>query len=190
MSIARTFTALTLFLAAGSAMAHGGHGGSFAAGVVHPFSGLDHILAMLAVGLYAGRQEGALRWALPAGFVGAMLLGAMLGAHGHSLPAIEGGVAASLLILGLMIAFVVRLPLAAALALIGTMAVFHGLAHQAEMGAGSLASYAAGFAIATAALHLAGIVLARWMPQSPTAQILKRALGGGIAATGLVLLGN
>lgn len=190
MSIARIFAALSLFMAAGSAMAHSGHGGGFAAGIGHPFSGIDHLLAMIAVGLYAGRQRGVLRWALPGGFVAAMLFGAALGAQGFSLPAIESGVAASVLILGLMIAFTVRLPVGAAVALIGAMAVFHGQAHQAEMGAGSLASYAAGFVIATAALHLAGMLLARWMPGTGPAQAIKRLLGGGIAGVGLALLGS
>jgi len=190
MSIARTVAALTLLLAAGSAMAHSGHGGGFAAGIGHPFSGLDHLLAMVAVGLYAGRQPGALRWALPAGFVGAMLLGAVLGTHGVALSFVESGVAASVLVLGLMIAFLVRLPAGVALSLIGAMALFHGQAHQAEMGDGSLVSYAAGFVIATAALHLAGVLLARWMPETAPAQGVKRLLGATIAGTGLVLLGS
>lgn len=188
MSLARICAALTLFMAAGSAMAHPGHGAGFAAGFAHPYGGFDHLLAMVAVGLFAARQNGMLRWALPTGFVAAMLAGALLGAQGFAMPQLESGVAASVLILGLLVAFMVRLPVTAAMALVVVMALFHGQAHQAEMPAGSLFDFAAGFAIATASLHLFGFMLARWMPGSIAAQGIKRALGAGIAAAGLFFM--
>ena len=104
--------------------------------VAHPYGGFDHLLAMVAVGLFAARQNGMLRWALPTGFVAAMLAGALLGAQGFAMPQLESGVAASVLILGLLVAFMVRLPVTAAMALVVVMALFHGQAHQAEMPAG------------------------------------------------------
>ncbi len=190
MTIRRFPIALALTLVAGSAMAHSGHGeAGLAAGFVHPFTGLDHMLAMLAVGLYAARQSGALRWQLPVGFLAAMLAGAGLGALGVAMPVVEGGIAASLLVIGLLIAFMVKLPARVALPLVAGLATFHGYAHQAEMGAGPLALYAAGFVAATALLHGAGYLLARWMPEAGWAIGTKRVLGVAVAGTGAVLLG-
>lgn len=186
----RSLATLVLLLAAGSVSAHPGHEtASFASGFGHPFGGLDHLLAMLAVGLYAALQPRTARWALPAGFVAAMLAGAVLGAAGFALPAVETGISASVLILGLLIAFVVRLPIHAALPLVATFALFHGYAHHAEMGEGSLLSYAGGFAIATATLHGLGFMFARWLPETAMARTAKRVIGVAIATAGAVLLG-
>jgi urease accessory protein len=183
--------ALALLLAAGSAAAHPGHeAAGFFSGVVHPLGGLDHLLAMLAVGFYAARQAGAARWALPGGFLLAMLAGAGLAAAGWVLPGVEAGIATSVLILGLLIAFVARLPLAAALPLVAAFAACHGYAHRAEMEAGSLAAYALGFTVATGLLHGAGYLLARWLPETPGAVVLHRAVGGLITGAGLVLVGG
>lgn len=143
---------------------------------------------MLAVGLYAARQPGATRWLLPAGFVLAMLAGAGLGAAGVALPAVEAGIAASVLVFGLLIAVAARLPLVASLPLVAVFALFHGHAHHAEMGGASLLTYAAGFALATALLHGVGYAIARWLPETRPAQMLKRVAGAAIAATGAVLL--
>ncbi len=190
MNIARLATAAGLALWAGAAAAHPGHeSASFFSGITHPPGGADHLLAMLAVGLYAARQAGRQRWALPASFVLAMLAGAGLGALGIMLPAVEAGIAASVLVLGLLIAFAARLPVAAALPLVAGFALFHGHAHHAEMGEGTLAAYAAGFALATAALHAAGYLVGRWLPQSLWAQRLQRAAGALIAGAGAVFLG-
>jgi urease accessory protein len=190
MTVLRIPAALAFTLVAGSAMAHTGHGGSFPSGLAHPFSGLDHLLAMFAVGLYAARQAGAARWLLPAGFVAAMLGGAALGAAGLALPLVEAGIAASVLVFGLLIAFIVRLPIAAALPLVTAFALIHGHAHHAEMGGGSPMTYAAGFAIATGVLHAAGYALARWTPEAGWAKRFDRLMGGLIAGTGAVLLGS
>ncbi len=182
--------AAILAAASGAALAHPGHEtAGFLSGFAHPLGGLDHLLAMLAVGLYAARQPGAARWMLPAGFVLAMLAGAGLGALGVALPAVEAGIAASVLVFGLLIAFAARLPLAASLPLVAAFALFHGHAHHAEMGSASLAAYALGFALATMLLHGTGYLIARWMPETPVAQGIRRALGALVAGTGAVLLG-
>jgi len=188
----RLFSALPLALAAGTAFAHPGHGGheaaSFLAGLGHPVGGADHLLAMLAVGLLAARQSGRARWALPLSFVAAMLAGAGLGALGVALPAVEMGIAVSVLVLGLLVALVARLPLAAAAPLVGVFALFHGHAHFTEMGDGTVAAYAAGFVLATSVLHAAGYVLARALPATPAAARGTRLLGGLIAAAGAFFL--
>lgn len=190
MTLSRSFAAFVLLLAANSVGAHPGHeAAGFASGFHHPLGGLDHVLAMLAVGLYAGRQPGAMRWALPGAFVAAMLGGAAIGATGVELPAVETGIAVSVLVFGVLIAFMTRPPLAVAVALVAAFALFHGYAHHAEMGDGTLASYAAGFAIVTAGLHGAGFMVARWLPQTPPAILGKRVLGALIAGTGAALLG-
>jgi urease accessory protein len=190
MTIRHLLAAAALATASGAALAHPGHDtASFVSGFAHPLGGLDHLLAMLAVGLYAAGQAGAARAALPAGFVLAMLVGAGLGAAGVALPAVEAGIAASVLVLGLLLAFALRLPLAASLPLIALFAAFHGHAHHAEMGAASLTAYAAGFVLATALLHGAGYLLARRAPQSVFAARIQRVMGAAIAATGAVLFG-
>jgi len=181
---------LALAFSCGSALAHPGHqGDSLLAGVAHPLLGVDHLLTMLAVGLYAAQQKGAGRWALPLTFVLSMLAGALAGVAGLALPLVEGGVAASVLVLGLLLALAVRLPLAAALPLVGFFAIFHGHAHFVEMGHQAMLSYALGFAAAAAVLHLAGFMLSRWLPQGRAGRALKRVLGCAIAGTGMVLLG-
>lgn len=192
MKYNRLALAALLTLSAGSAFAHVGEHGqaSFFSGFGHPLGGLDHLLAMLAVGLFAARQVGASRLAVPLGFVVAMLVGAGLSALGVALPVVEAGIAASVLVFGLLIAFLVRLPTAVALPLVGAFALFHGHAHHAEMGDGSVLAYVVGFAIATALLHAAGFVVARWVPDSRTGLIAKRVTGAGIAGAGAVLLGG
>ena len=103
---AAAFAPAAFFGFSAAALAHPGHeSASFLSGFNHPLGGLDHLLAMLAVGLYAAQQAGRARWSLPAGFVLAMLLGAALGASGIRLPAVEAGIAASVLVLGLLLAF-------------------------------------------------------------------------------------
>jgi urease accessory protein len=182
--------ALALLGASGAAFAHPGHETmSFMAGLSHPPSGADHLLAMLAVGLYAGRQQGAARWALPAGFLSLMVVGALLAQAGVMLPAIEFGIAASVLVLGLLIAALARLPLAATLPLVGAFALCHGAAHYAERGQAGLLAYGAGFLVATAALHGIGFVLARALPANAAGRWIERAAGGLIAVAGALMLG-
>ncbi len=189
MTTRNILAALPLTLFAGAALAHPGHeSGSFFSGLGHPLGGLDHLLAMVAVGLLAARQSGASRWALPMAFVIAMLAGAGLSGLGLTLPAVEAGIAASVLVLGVLIAFVVRLPLAAAVPMVAVFALFHGHAHFAEMGDASVLAYSVGFIVATAALHVAGYLAGRSLPEAGWAGVVRRAVGGLIAATGALML--
>jgi urease accessory protein len=194
MSYPRFSAGLALLAAAGSAAAHQGHeAAGFLSGFAHPLGGPDHLLAMVAVGYFAARQAGRARWALPAGFMVAMLVAAGLGAAlapvAPSLPGLELGIAASVLILGLLIALLARLPLALTLPLVSVFALFHGFAHGVEMGTGSLLAYAAGFTLATGLLHGTGYLLARRLPEKGAwAQWPGRAVGGLIAGAGLLFL--
>lgn len=178
-------------LLSGTALAHPGHeAASFMSGFGHPIGGVDHLLAMLAVGLYAARQARGPRWLLPATFVVAMLGGAGLSALGVALPAVEFGIAASVLVLGLLIAFVVRLPLAAAAPLVAVFAMCHGHAHHAEMGEGSVLAFTLGFALATALLQSIGYTLAQWAPETRPAIIVRRVTGAIIAGAGALFLAS
>ena len=151
-----------LAASSGAAFAHPGHGDAagFTHGFLHPLGGLDHVLAMVAVGLFAAHLGGRALWAVPAAFVAAMALGGTLGMAGAALPFVETGIAVSVIVLGVAVALRVSVPTLVAMGLVGFFAVFHGYAHGAEMPAdGSGASYAAGFLAATALLHAAGIAL-------------------------------
>lgn len=182
--------ALALTLLAGSASAHPGHDAvSFAAGFGHPLGGLDHLLAMLAVGLYASRQSGHARWALPVTFVLAMLGGAALSLSGVALAGVESGIAVSVLVLGLLLAFVVRLPVALSAPLVGLFALLHGHAHLSEIGASQVFTYVAGFLCATALLHGTGFAIARMTPATSFGSRLQRLAGGAIAGVGALMLG-
>ena len=144
-----------------AAFAHpGGHAGGFANGFVHPLSGLDHVLAMIMVGIFAYQLGGRALWLVPAAFIAAMSLGGVFGLTGIGVPSVEIGIALSVIILGALVAANVRAPAIAAVAIVGFFAVFHGYAHGAEMpeNASTLA-YAAAFLIATAMLHLMGVAL-------------------------------
>ena len=193
-SLGRRLLALVAVLAVAPwASAHPGHDGDhdftwdFSGGLAHPLSGVDHLLAMIAVGLWAAQLGGRARWFVPAAFVGVMALGAALGHAGLKFSGIEQGIAASVFVLGLLIARSVKLPVAAGMAIVGIFALFHGLAHGAEMPAtaGEL-SYGAGFIAATALLHLVGIG-AGTLAARRSEKIATYA-GWGIAAAGVVLL--
>ncbi len=153
------FTALMLTIS-GSAAAHPFHpiGAGFTAGFVHPFAGFDHLLAMVAVGLWAAQFGGRRLWAIPLAFVTAMLAGGALGFAGLTLPLLEPVIAASVLALGLLVVLRIRLHTTGVL-LVAAFALFHGVAHGTELPAmaGAL-PYAAGFALATGLLHLLGLV--------------------------------
>jgi len=173
------------------AQAHPGHDGheltwDFSGGFAHPFSGWDHLLAMIAVGLWAAQLGGRARWLVPAAFVSVMTLGAMLGHTGVIFLGVEQGIAASVLVLGLLVAAAVRLPIAAGVALVGVFAIFHGFAHGAEMPAtaGAL-RYGAGFVVATALLHAAGVGLG--VLAARTSANATRYAGWAIAASGVLM---
>jgi len=158
--------AMLLVLAAGPAIAHVGHGSttSFTAGLGHPLSGLDHVTVMVMVGLWAGLKGGRALWVWPAVFVGVMLVGGVVGMEGVLVPFVEPGILASVVALGLLVALAVDLPVAVGAAILAVFALFHGHAHGSEV-ADTLngVEYMAGFALATAALHLAGIGFAATM---------------------------
>jgi urease accessory protein len=174
------------------ASAHPGHDGAgFVHGLLHPLSGVDHILAMVAVGLFAARLGGRALWLVPASFVTAMALAGAAGIAGYALPHVETGIALSILVLGGAIAFDMTMPVAAAMALVAFFAVFHGYAHGAEMPETmSGLAYGGGFLAATAALHAAGIGLGLLIGRGSelsSRRILQ--IGGGAAAlTGAALL--
>lgn len=179
-------------LASGTAMAHGGHEHvhGFVAGLAHPFGGLDHLLAMVGVGLFAGMLGGASRWRLPLAFVAAMTLGAVAGLAGVGSGApTEQLIALGVLAIGLAIAFAIRVRPALATALVAACALFHGQAHGAELPAqaGALA-YVAGFVLSTVALHAAGLVLAAALRAARNDVGAARVAGGAIALAGLVLV--
>lgn len=185
-----------LLLLPHAALAHPGHGeaGGLAQGFLHPLGGADHVLAMVAVGLLAALAGGRALWALPLAFLAMMTLGAGLGMAGVALPYAEIGIGLSVVAFGLALALRVAAPLAAPMALVGGFAVFHGLAHGAEMpeDASGLA-YGFGFLAATAALHLAGIGLGRLAGSRQASRIvlpgvLARILGAALTVAGLALL--
>lgn len=176
-----------MLLVAGTAHAHseGGDLGGFLAGLLHPVTGLDHLLAMVAVGIWGATLGKPLLWQLPVAFPLLMVVGGVLGITGFPLPYIEAGIAASVVVLGLAIAMAWRAPMAVALVIVGLFGIFHGYAHGAELPEeASPAAYVAGFVLCTGALHLAGIGLGTFQRLSKGPQALR--LGGGfIAAAGL-----
>ncbi|MBU1331400.1 MAG: HupE/UreJ family protein [Gammaproteobacteria bacterium] len=190
MNLRKSLIALGLMLSPALAFAHPGHDHSgLMAGLAHPVFGLDHLLAMLAVGLWAAQQSGAARWALPLTFVASMLIGGLLGFGGLEIPLMETGIAASVLAFGLLVAVAVRLPMVVALGLTALFALTHGVAHGLELP--NLASpwtYAIGFLVATAALHGAGYALVRSLPRA--AAPLVRVAGAASALTGVWLLAS
>ena len=165
----------------------GAQGAGFAAGLSHPFVGLDHLLAMLAVGLWAAQLGGRAMLRVPLAFMTLMALGCALALGGLPLPAVETGIAVSVLVLGLLIALAARFPLAAGMLLAGAFALFHGHAHGQELPqAASAFLYSTGFLLATGVLHAAGAGLGILFSRGVAANWV-RVMGGGIAAAGLVL---
>ncbi len=164
----------------------GAHGAGLAAGLVHPFIGLDHLLAMIAVGIWAGQLGGRATWFIPLTFVSVMSAAAFLGWFGFSLPLVEPVIAGSVLVLGLLIAGSVRLPTIAGAGLVGLFAVFHGYAHGLELPqAASPVLYGLGFVLATTLLHGLGIGFAL---SSRQYKIMQRIAGCSlIVASGLLL---
>lgn len=176
------------------AYAHAGIGeaGSFLHGLAHPATGLDHVCAMLAVGLWAAQTGGRSLWAMPLTFAGVMALGGALPALGIGLPFVERGIALSVLMLGVLIAASVRLPLWLGGSMVGLFALWHGHAHGVEMPALAAGMpYAAGFVLATIALHATGIAFGLGMQRrgrwSRTRERLVRLAGTCIALCGTYL---
>jgi urease accessory protein len=178
----------TAALAAAPAAAHTGHGlDGFAAGFAHPFHGVDHLLAMIAVGAWAAQQGGRAVWALPAAFVGVMAAGGVLGFAGIALPGTESVIVASVLVLGAVVTAAAKLSLWTAAPVVSAFALFHGLAHGTELPeAANAPAYAAGFVAATALLHAAGVVLAVAL-QGAKPRLALRALGAAQVGAGVLL---
>ncbi|MBS0533714.1 MAG: HupE/UreJ family protein [Proteobacteria bacterium] len=184
-------TAAVLFAGSAPAFAHVGVGSteSFAAGIAHPLSGLDHMTVMVAVGLWAALKGGRALWVWPATFVGVMLIGGALGMAHVPVPFVEPGILASVVALGILVALAVDLPLWVGAAIIGLFAVFHGHAHGAEVAEdiGGF-EYMAGFALGTASLHALGIGLALFAarhslrPLVRVAGVVCVAIGAGLYA--------
>ncbi|MGD9921784.1 MAG: HupE/UreJ family protein [Pseudorhodoplanes sp.] len=181
-----------MLAAASPVFAHTGEGlaGGVAGGFLHPLLGPDHIAAMLAVGLWGAFLGAPAIWILPIVFPLVMAAGGVLGILGIPVPGIEIGIAASAVVLGLMVAFAAKPHIVIAAVLVGAFAIFHGYAHGQELpdGADALA-YSIGFVIATGLLHLAGIGFGM-LAQYPNGRVAVRAAGSVIAIAGLIFLGR
>jgi urease accessory protein len=190
----RTIAAIALVVAAliEPAFAHveGGVAKGFAGGFLHPLFGLDHVAAMVAVGLWGAFLGTPAIFLLPVLFPLVMAFGGVLGILGIALPGVEFGIAVSAVVLGLMVALAVRPHLVVAAVLVGLFAIFHGYAHGAELPDGTDAlAYSLGFVIATGLLHLTGIAFG-WLTKWPHGRLAVRAAGGAIALAGLIFLGR
>lgn len=187
------FTALVcaLFAAtASTAFAHegAGVGGGFVSGFMHPLNGLDHMAAMVAVGLWGAFLGRPAIWLLPVVFPLVMTFGGAMGILGIPVPAIETGIAVSAIVLGLMVALAVRPPLWIAAILVGVFAIFHGYAHGAELPqAANALAYSIGFVVATGLLHLCGIAFG-FLVQWSAGNLAVRAGGAVISLIGVGFL--
>src|SRR4051794_7667999 len=192
MILRRVVAPLIVLTSASPAFAHTGHGADgFMHGFAHPLGGIDHVLAMVAVGLYAAMLGGRALWLIPAAFLGAMAIGGMMDMTGYALPYTEIGIAASVILLGLAVALRVDLPTLAATALAGLFAIFHGHAHGAEMPQSvSGYEYAAGFLLATALLHAIGIAAGLAAGRLAERGGWRIAQAAGAAIEGVALLAN
>jgi urease accessory protein len=183
-------SALSALLWPTRALAHaqGGEAAGLFSGLRHPVSGMDHVLAMIAVGLWGAQLGPPAVWLLPVTFPMVMAFGGMLGLMGVALPGIEVGIALSALVLGLLVGAAARPNLGVAAVVVGFFAIFHGHAHGAELPAGGDALlYSIGFVIATGCLHAAGIgigLIQRW----PAGRATLRLAGGAVALAGVCFL--
>lgn len=166
-------------------MAHtgAGAGAGFSLGFVHPFGGVDHLLAMTAVGLWASYLGGRAIWAVPAAFVAMMTVGAASAMQGVPLPVIETGIALSVVVLGALIALRIQAPVAAGMAIAGVFALLHGRGHAMDMPANvSGWLYGLGFCAATVLLHAMGVAFGTFMRPS-----FMRWTGAAVSAAGFAL---
>ena len=181
---------LTALAAPSSAWAHiqAGEAGGFLSGVHHPISGWDHVLAMVAVGLWGAQLGAPAIWLLPVTFPMVMALGGMMGLLGIPLPGVEIGIALSALVLGAMVLAEKRPPLWVAAVIVGIFAIFHGHAHGTELPAGqSGLLYSMGFVMATGCLHGVGIgigLIHRWA----AGRVILRVAGATVAVAGIYFL--
>jgi urease accessory protein len=184
----RTLLATLALLTPSIATAHVGVGdaGGIAHGFMHPLSGIDHVLAMVAVGFFAAHLGGRALWLVPLSFVAMMAVGGGLGATGVPLPYVEIGIGLSVAVLGIIVASAVNPPVAIAMALVGCFAIFHGYAHGAEMPeTASGLIYGVGFVLATAALHALGIGFGIFAMSVPR---VRQFTGSAMALAGIGIL--
>ncbi|MBK6853295.1 MAG: HupE/UreJ family protein [Burkholderiales bacterium] len=188
---ATTIAALLMLFACGGAHAHAGAetlAGGFWSGFLHPVLGWDHVIAMIAVGLWGAFLGAPAIWLLPVVFPTVMAFGGALGVAGVPLPGVEEGIALSAIVLGAMIALAARPALWIAAVIVGAFAIFHGHAHGTELPqAANALAFSAGFVVATGLLHLSGIafgLLVKW----PAGRVAVRVAGGAIAAAGVGFL--
>ncbi len=177
---------LAALSAATPAYAHTGANAlfSFSSGFLHPLGGLDHLLAMFAVGLLAAQLGGRALWLVPVAFVVMMIGGAALGSAAIDLPGVEFAIALSIVVIALPVALALNMPAVLAILLVGVCAVFHGHAHGAELpDDAGMTAYMAGFMVATGLIHVGGIGLALLMKGAPT-----RAGAAVVGATGFLFL--
>lgn len=191
VSILKIFSALSMLLLIPTALlAHTGVGftGSFMNGFLHPLGGLDHLLAMVAVGVWATQQNRSAKWAVPAAFVAFMMAGAWMGYNGMVLPFVEQGIVLSVLAMGLVVMLALKVPAVAGMALVGLFAMFHGHAHGTEVASGAqFLSYVGGFSLATAALHLTGMAMIGQIKSVKRLQV-SRVVGAVVLVCGIVLV--
>ncbi|WP_208246170.1 HupE/UreJ family protein (plasmid) [Rhizobium sp. T1470] len=181
----KLWIALSYSAIASPALAHTGasHADGLVAGLCHPLMGIDHLLAMLSVGVWSAAAIPNKVWAAPAAFTCAMLAGAGLAFAGVGLPGVEGMVAASVLALGLMVAIGAKMPVLAGLGFAGLFAVFNGHAHAVEA-SGAVIAYVAGFSLSTVAIQMAGVGIGQFISSKSMARY---ALGLAIAGSGLTI---
>lgn len=185
---------LALMALSTSALAHPGHdaldhgASAFSVGFLHPFNGMDHLLAMLAIGIWAAQTGGRAIWQVPAAFLAMLCLGGILGMNGIALPNVELGVASSLVIFGALIASAKKLSVNAGTLVAGVFALFHGAAHGMEIPTmASGLGYSVGFIAASLALHVSGLFAVHTTRLAPQAV---RYIGAVIAGVGMALLGS
>jgi len=189
-SLIRWLAAISAILSPSLAYAHVGAGGTSGLldGLLHPLTGPDHMVAMIAVGLWAIQCSGRATWSIPLSFVTIMSAASLIGASGTPLPFVEPGIAASVLVLGLLIVAAVRLPLAVSIALVGLFAIFHGHTHGTEMPATATgAAYGLGFLLSTALLHATGIAIGLLAGKAGAPRLVRYA-GATTAVFGIYLL--
>jgi urease accessory protein len=186
----KTFAALALLAGAASAFAHegGGVAGGFSSGFMHPLLGWDHVVAMVAVGLWGAFLGRPAIWVLPIVFPMVMAVGGAIGLSGLPIASVETGIAVSAIVLGGVVALALRPPIWMAAVIVGAFAIFHGYAHGVELPkAADPLAYSLGFVIATGTLHLVGIAIGlvvRW----PAGRLAVRAVGAAIAMAGVAFL--
>ena len=186
----KLLTTLALLATSTATLAHTGHGthaeASFMSGLLRPLLGLDHLLAMAAIGFWSVRQSSAMKNFTPVFVVGGMILGAGIAFAGFAMPGVETGITFSVLVAGILIASLAKLPTVVGGTLVGTFMLFHGFAHGTEMPAGAtLAAYLAGFSIATLVITFAGRGLGSLMLKADSR--MSRGIGGMLAVVGAYL---